>query len=212
MDQEYKSVGKKKVIGGSMIGVAVALAFAFLISGYFGYPARQESPAMGLADSEFQTHASDVIGTKVATTTTGVDFSVTGTGGQSSTSTYVNKIGRGINTAIYTIQATKSSSTANALFSVEGSNDAFCDTATSTTIFDVVTIDQINWFSAGDHLVNKVHATSFDNSSSTASILWDNPMPGAGNELILANLNYQCLRLSVSGSSTVLWAQLSTKK
>lgn len=192
------------------IGIAVVLAIVVGIASYVGYITKTDQ-ALGLADSSFAKYATDVIGTKSATTTTGVNFRVTSTGGQSATSSYVSRIGENTNEAIYTIMATAVSSTANAVFEIQGSNDDYCDTSTSTTIYDIVTTDQINWFSAGDHLKGRSQGTALSSASSTAAVVWTNPKQGEGQEIILENLNYECLRLNVSGSSTVLWAQINTK-
>ena len=173
-------------------------------------------PELGLADSDFVDYASDVIGTKNGTTTTGVAFGITGGGGNTATSSYVSKIGNR-DLAIYTIKVLKASSSANAVFDVQGSNDDYCSDAVATSTSDVLytedlpLLSEINWFSAGDHFKNKVHSTSFDNASSTSILLWTDPMQYASNEIILTDLNYRCLRLNVSASSTVLWAQIRTK-
>lgn len=154
-------------------------------------------------------YATDIVGTKVGTSTTGVGFYEP----SAATSSYPIFIGNR-DLAIYTIKILGASTTngANIRFEIDGSFDDFCNTASSTYgILDPVLIRDINWYSAGDHLKNKVHSTSFGNSSSTASLLWDNPVAGASNEIILTDLNYRCLRLNVKGSSTITWVQLRTK-
>ena len=195
----------KKLIG------SVAVGIALLILGYFGYKISNGS-TLGLVESDFAKLQSDVIGTQAVTTTVGVGFSITSTGGQSATSSYVSRIGGKINTAVYTIRATAASSTSNATFDIQGSNDAFCDT-TATTGGNLPLASEINWASAGDHLRGKAHATSFSNASSTAGFYWENPAIGNvnGKEIILTDLNYECLKLNVSGSSTVLYVGLRTK-
>ena len=199
---------KKLLIGGIII---------FLIGGVIGvlYDQRTDN-VLGLATSEFQKYASDVIGTKTGTTTAGVAFSINAlSSGQSATTTYVSFIGDR-DKAIYTVKVLKASSTSNFLLDIQGSNDDYCDKAVATSTSDVLYTDipllgDINWFSAGDHLKGKVHSTSFSNASSTLSFLWLNPDVGVGNEIILSDLNYRCLKLSVSGSSTVMWVQLRTR-
>jgi hypothetical protein len=158
--------------------------------------------------SEAGIFGQDVVGThQNSTTTIGVASTL-------ATTTYVSKIGRGVETAIYMIKMVSVQSTTlnNLTVTVEGSNDLFCDTqagpASSTT--DVVKAN-INWFSAMDHLKDKVHATSFTNGSSTAVLAWANAAAGYGQEVILTNLAYECLRLGVSGVSTTPYIQLYTK-
>lgn len=177
------------------------------ISSYSVFEYRKQSN-IGKVASDFISYAGDVIGTKSVTTTTGVGFRVTSTGGQSATSSYVSVISG--KTAVYTLKALAASSTANLRFEIQGSHDAFCETDGSSGS-DPVALSDINWFSAGDNSPNKAQTTSLTNSSSTVFYTWNNPMPGVGQQIILDNLTYHCLRLNVSGSSTVLWAQISTK-
>lgn len=160
----------------------------------------------------------DLIGTRgigAATTTTAVGFSITGSGGQSASTTYPLKIGNEQDLLIFSIYAQLASTSANAVFSVLGSNDADCDTtATSSThsaysTYHNTVINDIHWFDLGDHYKNKVHSTSL--AVATTSISWINPIVGTGRELILEDLNSKCVALQVSGSSTALWVQVRTK-
>jgi hypothetical protein len=183
----------------------------FFIAGFIGYKWRQAEPAFGLANSEFQPFASDVVGTKSATSTTGVGFSITATGGRSATSSYVSRIGGVKNNAVYTIKPLAVSSTAALYVEIEGSNDDYCGTTNTDVSVNTPLVSDINWYSAGDHYVNKVHSTSFDNASSTSFTSWANPKVGVGKEIILTDLNYECLRFNISGSSTVAWVQIRTK-
>ena len=189
------------IIGGVIIGLAIIGWVLIQKTNNFN---------LGLADSSFKKYATDVIGTKSATTTAGVGFSITSTGGQSATSTYVTRIGGNKNQAIYTNNIKSASTTANLLFAFEASNDDYCDTATSSPdVGDPVITGDINWFDIANNFTNKTHATSFDNASTT--LAWTNPKAGAKETIVLDNLNYECLRLSVSGSSTVLHTQIRTK-
>lgn len=181
-----------------------------LIAGIIGYQFNQ--PANGEENLGFNAvyYAGDVIGSKVGTTTTGVDFGVIAANGRSATSTYVNKIGNNIKQATYTFKALKASSTADMLFAFEASNDQDCNTASSTTsISDMVLTGDVNWFSIPNNFTNKVHATSLSNASTT--LPWSNPQAGQGTTAVLDNLNYECLRLSAQGSSTQMWAQIKLK-
>jgi hypothetical protein len=182
-----------------------------------GWNLKPVEQPLGRATADFINTAGDVFGTKTGTTTVGANFRVTGSGGQSATTTYVTRLGNAFKEAIYTIKIKKASSSANMMFEVQGSNDFGCATTTASTPIDtdysvdMPTPDDINWFSAGDHFKNKVHATSFGNASSTSFLVWSNPQVGVGNEIILTDLNYECLKLNVSGSSTNAWAQIKIR-
>lgn len=196
---------KKLLFGGMVAGLVVVIACL-----YFLTPVKEELPkALGLASTEFITYAGDVVGTKSGTSTTGVYFAP-----DSTTSTYVSKIGGSVDIGVYTIKVLSASSTATSpliTLALEGSNDDYCDTSTSTTIFDKVTTGQINWFPASNHLLGKTQNTALTNATSTYFITWASPMTGASNEIILTDLNWECLRLNVQASSTIFWAQLKTK-
>lgn len=205
----------KRITKFSMLGIVVVV-LAFFVAGYFGYPQRQEEPAVSLIGAEFLNNATDVVGTKTASSTpVGVAFGFD-SADRYTTSTFVSKIGNATR-AVYTIQATDASSTSEVRVSLEGSQDFACDTtATSTTDVacvgdDCVLITEIDWFDAGNHLKDKVHNTSFVNSSSTADLVWTNPVTDVGNQIILENLDFECLRLGISASSSILWAQISLK-
>ena len=154
----------------------------------------------------------DLIGTRVGTTTTSVDFNTTRTGGQSASTLYPIKVGHLVNGAIYTVEATLASTTGNNLtMTFLASNDNDCDTAsTTTTMADTIIISDINWFDISDHLTNTVHDTAWTNASST--LVWTDPMAETGREATLENLNYECLGLRISGSSTSAWVQIITNQ
>ena len=82
------------------------------------------------------------------------------------TTTYVSKIGSR-NQAQYMIKVTADAAGTSFLsFGVQGSNDPYCDTATSTVAHEV-NKQHINWFPATNFLTNKVHPTAGLNASST---------------------------------------------
>jgi hypothetical protein len=190
---------KKSVLIG---GLAVVLIGVIAFVGLYN---KKEQSLGQVNPIDFVTSESAVIGTHTGTTTTGVLLT-------SATSTKVSKIGRNIDTAIYNIKVTALSTTTGgqyAIFGVECSNDAFCDTSSSTAP-DLKT-GNINWFSAGDHFRNKVHATSSSNASTTQTFAITDSVVGLGHELILTDLNCECLRLGYSGVSTSVFIGLSTK-
>ncbi len=158
-----------------------------------------------VTSSDFRYYASDVVGTHIGTSTTGVVFN-----NDAATSSYVSKIGGNINTAVYTIKMLAAGTTSTLGLSVQGSNDFFCDT-TDVAVTGTINKTDINWYSAGDHLINKVGTTALVSASSTNPISWTNAVAGAGQEILLTNLNYECLRLNVSGVSTTVYIGLRTK-
>ena len=151
----------------------------------------------------------DVVGSRTGTSTIFVDFRVTSTGGQSTSTTYPIFIGGDIDKATYNFAIGEASSTSNILFSILTSNDVECATASTTTSFNRPTVDQIRWFDAGDLLTNKVHSTSFVTATSTFA--WSNPATDSGRQLFLENLNSHCLALDISSSATQLYVELATK-
>lgn len=190
--------------------VIITIIVIALIGAGIGY--QLNKPDLG-GTATFVSYAGDVIGTKTGTTTVGANFSVTGSGGQSATSTYVTKLSNYYNEATYTAQVKQASSSANIHVVFLGSNDDYCDTATTTSGIgnDVVIMGQINWFDVSNHLLNLSATETFYNGTST--LVWDTSglNNGAGKEMTLTDLNYECLALQVSGSSTVLWAQVKLK-
>jgi len=151
----------------------------------------------------------DLIGTKTGTSTVGVGFSITSTGGQSATSTYPKLIGADVDEVIYTLGIKNASSTANLHFSMLGSNDTRCETASTTSSLNYITIGEINWFDIGQH--ERLTQITNPLSVGTSTLSWDNPAVGSGKPIVLEDLNYDCVALQVSGSSTSLWVQISTK-
>ena len=150
----------------------------------------------------------DVVGTRIGSSTTAVGFY----GANTATTTYSTYIGQDIDKATYDIYIKAASSSANAFFSLLTSPDDFCN-ATSSTYYSGVNnylTTQVQWFDAGDHLSNKAHSTSLSAGTSTLAFL--NPTTGTNRQIILENLNSQCLGLQINSSSTELQVQLSTKQ
>jgi len=170
---------------------------------------------LGLATSSFIINATDVIGTKTGTTTAGVGFSITGSGGQSATTTYVVKTGAGVDQALATFKVKNASSSANIHISGLFSNDDYCKAAVATSTTDALYTDipllgDINWFDAAPLLDG--HSSSQEFTVGTSTLVWDTSgLAGSGRSLLITNLGAECLALQVSGSSTVLWTQIRTK-
>lgn len=196
---------------GLMVGVFAGLIL--VVGSVFFLLKQGVTPSFGLESYEVIKHASDVIGSRTVTTTVGVNFAPSGAtvGGliPSATSTYVDKIGQA-SIAVYTVQAKEASSTSRIDLEIQGSYDDECDT-TATSDGNLPLTSEINWFAAGDHMRGKAQSTAWINSSSTNYITWSNPMSGSGKQIILENLDYECLRLLVSGVSTTIWTQLGTR-
>ena len=165
---------------------------------------QQEANMGGMASS-----VRDIFGAKgTATSTTPVGFY----GANVGSTTYPVFIGEDTDSAVISLYTEKaSSSAANWQLSILGSNDVKCDTATtSSDVGNQVLVGQVHWFDIGDHLTNKVHSTSLP--TGTTTLQYVNPAVETGKMLILENLNYKCIALSVSASSTTGWAQVRTKE
>ena len=152
-----------------------------------------------------------MVGTRTGTSTVGVGFRITSTGGISATSSYIKKTGGNKENAIFMLKPTSASSSARLQLEVFGSSDDFCDTD-GVTGDDPVAMSDINWYSAGDHVQNRTHLVNLLNDSSTSYFHWENPSSTlSGAQILLTNMNYECLKLDVDGSSTVLYAGLRTR-
>lgn len=197
-----------RTLVGILVGVVILLTVGYFVKWY----ATQFK--LGMESTDFTYFASDVVGTHSGTSTTGVLFN----NNLTSTSTYIKRISTTKNNATWLIKATAASTTgAKANFELFGSNDDFCDaTATSTTdvacVGDCVLTSDINWYSAGDTVLNRTHLSYLTSDSATSLLAWATPsstLPGP--QVTLWNLNYECLRIDVAASSTALYVGLITK-
>lgn len=161
-------------------------------------------------DSSFFYNATDLVGTKTGTSTVYVGFY----GNLTATSSYVKRISSNYDTLSISLSGNASSTPIEAPgkfhFSIYGSNDDYCDTASSTTIYNTVTTNQINWYDIGGHVANLAGSQSL---TGTSTIIWT--MAGEqsrqGKELTFENINYDCIKLDANGSSTELFAQIRLK-
>lgn len=181
------------------IGVGTLLLAVGLLA---GRSLNRGDISFGVATAEIINEGSDVVGTHVGTSTTGVALTVT-------TSSVFKYIGSNVDTAIFGVKITAASTTNNFNAMVYGSNDYSCETTVTSTSGEVWTTD-INWFSAMDHLRNKVHATSITNTS-TVFLAGVNLQQGTGMPIILTDLRYRCLRFDYAGVSTTAYVNLVTK-
>lgn len=189
------------LVGIVAIGVLIV---AFFING--------KSDATGNLGEANIKYPSDVVGTKVGTTTAGVYFA--GPHSVASTS-YIIRSGSA-DKAIFTARAVNASTTlgASVQFSVYGSNDWSCTTATTTrnvndTTNEQVLMTEVFWYDIGSHISEL--AGSQTSSTGTSTLLWTPTDGGYGTDFTLTNLNYQCIKLEVSASSTELLIQVRNK-
>lgn len=190
----------KKLLWTSVITliVVVILGVIFLLSGGSNPPT--------ISFGSIGNKAIDVIGTRVGTTTTGIDF-----GTATTTKFYPVNIGIDIDAAMFSIKTT-SVLAPNPGVNIEivKSNDSSCETATTTTVMNVPTASQINWYDQSMHLYNVVNTRAL--SAATNTITWYPTTAGQGKEIMLDNLGVRCIGFNVSASGTTLFAQLVTKQ
>jgi hypothetical protein len=149
----------------------------------------------------------NLIGSQVGTTTTAVAFY--GTTGVTATSTYPIRIRPGTDKLTLKLLATEASSTGATInLSLLSSDDFDCNTATTSTIYDVATMNQIKWYDAASHIRELAGSTSINTGTTTISFT---PLAGTGKEINLVDLNSECLALQISGSSTAVMVQFKTK-
>lgn len=149
----------------------------------------------------------NLIGTQVGTTTTPVAFYGSNT---VASTTYPFRIGQDTDKVAITLLFPEASSTGSTVnLSILSSNDPYCDTATTSTIYNVTTVNQIKWYDASRNILNLAGATTGFSGATTTLIL--NPIAGSGKQIVLTDLNTQCLALEVSASSTKLMSQFVTK-
>jgi hypothetical protein len=191
----------KKIYTGIIIFLALLMGLGFY--GFYLHNNLPEANA-GLADG-----TRDVIGTKVGTSTTGVFFQ-----NNNASTTYSIWVGGEYDTAVFTFWIKSASTTAqggaNLTFYVLASNDTDCKTSSTTTgTLNPILMKDINWFDAAPFLDGHA-AQTLPNSTST-NIFNTSGGSGTGRQLLLTNLNVQCLALWVSGSSTIVWSQVRLK-
>lgn len=146
--------------------------------------------------------AVDLIGTRVGTSTTGVAFTSTST-----VTSYRKFIGGSVDEAVLNIIPTAASN-ATVYISVLASNDSQCDVSTTTS--SGVNAQDINWYDALYTLKGLAGSTTF--TAATSTITWSPTLAKAGKQIVLTNLNTNCLRFDIAATSTTLYAQLKTKQ
>ena len=182
-------------------------SIVFLLTGGY-YFFKTDKQASGKAAALFINYASDVIGTKVGTTTTMVGFYTDMT----ASSSYINKIGGKTDMATYTFAAQASSTPSGQVaVSFWGSYDDGCETASSTTSFDdIVLTGDVNWFMLNSYQlgISTTHLATLPVSTTTLNWFPAGNVPLNKQNIVLKDLNYECLKMNLSASSTKLWTQL----
>ena len=145
----------------------------------------------------------DLIGTRTASTTVAVGWY----GNYAASTTYpINLLKASEATLVF--DTVSASTSAGAYFSILGSNDPGCETATTTTIYNLLTKAQVRWFDAGQFLDEATVISSFVNSTTT--IGWANPQK-IQRALHFTKLNIECLAVEVNASSTEIYGQYRLK-
>lgn len=152
----------------------------------------------------------NLIGSRTASTTVTVGFY--GTANTNGTSTYSIPLLNSSNASIVFDPVTASSTTGGAAiyFQLLGSNDPECITAQTTiTSGEHMTLGQIRWFDVSNHMKASTVLTGITNATTTFS--WLNPIIGMQREIVLDNLDMNCLAIRVAASSTSLFAHYRLK-
>lgn len=190
-------INKKNIVGILFILIGVLyLGSAIITQNAYGLSANTSGEPI------------DVIGSKSGTTTTGVVFP----GKFTATTTAVVGIGQNTDTATFTFKTVNASSTPSGevSFTILASNDYYCDTATTTTIYSYIPEDNmINWYDVGTYAINGSQTVAIPVATTTFS--WFPTGAWQNKSITLTNLNSKCLALQVNASSTELFVQLVTK-
>lgn len=186
----------------------VGVVLVVIIACYLGF--NYFEPKLGtLMNYDLKTNTTDVIGTRIPTVSTTLgyitDIPLVGVASTAATTSYISMIGQSKNVASYMIKVTAvASTTANsATFFVWGSNDDKCDTTfTSSTVNPGEVIQSwINWYPVVNNL--PYDSTAFPTMTNVAA--------GDTEQILLTNLNFECLKLDVTGVSTTLYASIRAK-
>lgn len=199
--------GKKimsKTITTKSISIGLIVAVALIAGFYLGASILRTFGANPIANNAGE--KTDIVGTNVGTTTTGVSFYA-----RVASTTYPVKLGADKkNVTLFLKSLATSTSEGSVSFSILGSNDRECYTASTSagTLNSVLTSD-INWYDIGDKVVNATGLTSLN--SATTTFTWMTNGTAKGKTLTLDNVNAKCLALEVAASSTVLHVEVMTR-
>ncbi|MBU1145664.1 MAG: hypothetical protein KJ971_07445 [Firmicutes bacterium] len=153
----------------------------------------------------------DILGTRAATTTTYANF--TGNLAAGATTTTKKRIGNYVDMVTFDIFAANASSSPGvgmtAYFSVLGSNDTGCETATTSTIYNVPITSEIRWFDIGRNTVNLANSLTLD--TSTTTFPWTGILVGDSTQIVLKDVVAECIAFQANASSTSLNVQMTTR-
>jgi hypothetical protein len=178
------------------IKICLVIVGVLLVGVYFGCVLNLQRTEAGAINKV----ATDLVGTRIGSTTDPVSFPTK----NAASTTYPFYVG-GKKIGVISLGVVAASTSANVQVSILGSNDYGCNTATTSTILNVLTRGEVQWFDAASHLKNSAVTSSFANGITT--LVWTNPSVNTIRELILDDLALECLALNISASSTSLWSQ-----
>jgi hypothetical protein len=142
-----------------------------------------------------------IIGTRSGTTTTPVNFY--GKSGYTATTSYY-ATSSGAQIATFSFKVVEASSSAALSLSFFGSNDNECATLRTTAATNTVVQKDINWYDIGSHIAELAGTQTLSSATSTIAGPVAN---GQGKDITFTNLNYQCLKVDASGSSTRVYLE-----
>jgi len=183
----------------------ILAAIAILVIGGILYFNRSEQTfrATPSAGPEIKV-VSDVVGTRVGTTTTPVYYT-----GFGATTTKITKVS-GLSEVIYTITAPVASTTAEGggivHFAITGSNDWDCATASTTGgLQNPILAKDIFWYDVGTSVSEYAGTLALGNGTTTFSTIMT---PHLGKTITLKDINYECLKFEADATSTALFVQM----
>ena len=151
----------------------------------------------------------DIVGTRTGTTTVPAVFYAVGETTEATTTARLELM-QNTDSVLFNIQVVSASTTAQGGsyfgWRILGSNDDGCDTASTSTIFDVTTVDQIDWFDIG-HAFDPV---TYDNHQ-LIDPEFGTDQYATGTSFILTNNIWKCIRVDACGSSTEIWMGMREK-
>lgn len=152
----------------------------------------------------------DIIGTHISTTTTYEYFNAYTQG----STTAIKRIDSYVDTVTFTLDAVASTTvngTAGLVyFSILGSNDRDCDTATTTTsLTNTVITTDIRWFDLGTNLLNLAGSATLPTATSTWVL--SGYGTGARTQIVLTDVNTKCIAFQANSTTTDLQVQMVTR-
>jgi hypothetical protein len=193
-----------------LISISVVMLIMAGAIGYFMYPNIADGVLGDVFPRPVIEMSGDIIGSKIATTTTWVKWaSPLQQATKIATTTYIKELGANYDSAIITMFAQASSTESKVSFNILGSNDDGCATTTGVSKTNELGANEVDWTDITKHILG-VAQTNTTNSATT-TIEWSPSGEVVGQPIILNNLNYECLRMDTAASGTFLRAELKLK-